>query len=432
MGYFYATIELNVWSEMTNDIVIGLGFGDEGKGTIVDYLCSQKKINYVVRFSGGGQAAHNVVLEDGSHHTFSLFGSGTLRGVPTILTKHVLVNPFNMVVEAEHIYSVTNVNPFLNTYISESALVTTPYHVEANQQREILRGQNAHGSCGLGIGETMSWNITSSDGVIMSDLLPANKAELERKLTHHKQAVEQEFGIKSSHSIAELIDNYHDLLADLDLNIITDDEINARLREGDNVFEGSQGVLLDEWYGFHPHTTWATTTSKNAQDLLMSAGLKPGKVIGVTRSYTTRHGFGPFPTEYKDDALAAKFHEAHNAFGRWQGGWRVGSLDLALLNYASRVNGGVDKIAVTHLDVPVQEVVNVHSDGRTFIPVSPTIDLVYQEQLTTELTMAAAGNSIPVESEDQLLGLIEDYVNARVTIKSYGMTASDKQQVSEL
>ncbi|MFL1382300.1 adenylosuccinate synthetase, partial [Nocardiopsis protaetiae] len=113
------------------------------------------------------------------------------------------------------------------------------------------------------------------------------------------------------------------------------------------VFEGAQGVLLDEWHGFHPHTTWSTTTTANPLALLAEAGADARR-IGVVRSYTTRHGAGPFPTEAP--GLAALLPEAHNGTHPWQGAFRVGHLDLVAHRYALAATGGVDSLVVTHAD----------------------------------------------------------------------------------
>ncbi|HEU4534990.1 MAG TPA: adenylosuccinate synthetase, partial [Polyangiaceae bacterium] len=129
-----------------------------------------------------------------------------------------------------------------------------------------------------------------------------------------------------------------------------DEALAARLALGGAVvFEGAQGVLLDEWSGFHPHTTWSTCTFERALDLLRACGFE-GEIarVGVLRAYATRHGAGPFPTE--DPALAARLPEPHNATGPWQGDFRRGWPDFALLRYALAACGGADALALTHLD----------------------------------------------------------------------------------
>ena len=148
---------------MTHAIVVGLGFGDECKGATVDWLCATNDIKAVVRFNGGPQAAHNVITPDGRHHTFAQFGSGTFHGVPTYLSRYMLVNPFNLVNEAEHLADLGVVDPLRMVWIDQNALLVTPYHRHANRLREDARGASRHGSTGQGVGETRAYAIERPD-----------------------------------------------------------------------------------------------------------------------------------------------------------------------------------------------------------------------------------------------------------------------------
>src|SRR5687768_225602 len=149
--------------------VVGLGYGDEGKGTVVDYLTRKHTAHTVVRFNGGAQAAHNVVTPDGKHHTFAQFGSGTLAGARTHLSRFMLVNPLDLFNEARHLESLGIADPLQLVTISPDALVTTPLHVAANLIREL---QNQHGSCGKGIGETQRTADDLGDAALrVSDLM---------------------------------------------------------------------------------------------------------------------------------------------------------------------------------------------------------------------------------------------------------------------
>ena len=116
---------------MTHKIVVGLGFGDECKGATVDWLCATTDVEAVVRFNGGPQAAHNVITPDGRHHTFAQFGSGSFHEIPTYLSKYMLVNPFNLLVEAEHLAELGVMDPMSLVYIDQDALLVTPYHRRA-------------------------------------------------------------------------------------------------------------------------------------------------------------------------------------------------------------------------------------------------------------------------------------------------------------
>lgn len=412
-------------TENKNTIVVGLGFGDEGKGTVTQHIATAQNVNAVVKFSGGAQTAHNVVLKNGLEHTFAQFGSGTLNGIQTLITEYTMVNPFSMAAEANVLWNKTGVDPFVKTFISENSLLTTPIHVAANRKRETLRGKNAHGSCAAGIGETMGYAINHPVLALrVGDLrIPGF---LETKLNELLRILEAELGKLDVVSIPDIIGGYEMVMDDRPFNIVSNDYIYNELRKGNNVFEGSQGILLDESKGFHPHTTWTSVVSRNAQRVLEAAKLPRGKVVGVTRSYATRHGYGPFPSEYTDEDWRISFPEKHNVRGTWQGSWRGGILDLVLLNYAVRANGGIDEVALTHLDVPYEEVIDSYDDDTIIIPVSEEEDLVYQESITNRLLGKLKVNTTRVRNEEELIEYVEFATNAPVSIKSYGPMDTDK------
>jgi adenylosuccinate synthase len=144
-------------------VTIGLGFGDEGKGACVDYLCRQLKADLVVRYCGGCQAGHNVELPWGTRHTFSQFGAGTFSGVPTYLGPDVIISPLAMDNEAHHLIDVGIADPWPLLKIDKNCLVATPYHSELNRYRETVRGVRRHGSCGEGIGATREHSLACPD-----------------------------------------------------------------------------------------------------------------------------------------------------------------------------------------------------------------------------------------------------------------------------
>src|SRR6476659_8022754 len=138
-------------------ILGGLGYGDEGKGTWTDFLARTEPVHTVVRFNGGAQAGHNVVTPDGRHHTFAQFGSGTfVRGVSTHLSRFMLLNPMRLLHEADQIRALGVSDALAPLTIDRLAPVTTPFPVPATRLRELARGDARQGSCGMGIGETMS------------------------------------------------------------------------------------------------------------------------------------------------------------------------------------------------------------------------------------------------------------------------------------
>lgn len=417
-------------------VVIGIGFGDEGKGTTVDFLCSEKPVDYVVRFSGGPQTAHNVVLEDGREHTFAQFGSGTLRGVGTILGNATLINPFNMAKEAAYLLRLTAENPFNKTFISENALLITPLHVAANRQREINRGGGAHGSCGEGIGEARSYAIyqTPEDPITMKDL--KNLFGLRKKIKAYREFATNDIdGFIFPRNLDSVIEDYGYLLQDHNLNIVSDDEIAEIMRkaEGRLVFEGTQGILLDESFGFHPHTTWSDITATNAVKMAENAGYERTdlSIHGIMRTYMTRHGHGPMPSEFLQDDWIAQYPEKHNAWGRFQGSWRAGVFDLPLFAYAVQVQP-CDVLVLTHCDIKPEGGYPVIVAGEWNEITPPKAkDLGYQEALTNKLKALNLedGISVKVQNIEDFATIISENLKAPVFITSYGPTASDKKRI---
>lgn len=397
-------------------IVVDLGFGDAGKGLVTDFLV-RKGARTVVRFNGGAQAGHNVVTPDGRHHTFAQLGAGAfVPGVRTFLSRYMVVHPTALLVESERLAEKGVVDPLARVEISESALVTTPFHTAANQLRERARGAGAHGSCGIGHGETVMDSLACSDAVRMRDLArPAALARTLRAIQERKRAeLDELVRAFPEHAGAlvdpQIVDGWLRKLAALRVAIVGDERLEHILETERVVFEGAQGVLLDEWRGFHPHTTWSTCTPDNARALLRG---RDAEVIGVIRTFATRHGNGPLPTE--DPALA--FRDPNNVHGPWQGTMRFGHLDAMLLRYAIDACGGVDALALTHLDyldrMEWRACVAYESADRELfaedrLRLGPFQDLVHQERITRALEAAkpiyrALDRTKPIEAIEALL-----------------------------
>lgn len=354
--------------------VLGLGYGDEGKGAMVNYLAQEHAHDgpvTVMRSNGGAQAAHNVVTNDGRHHTFAQFGSGTFAGAQTFLSKHMVFNPPAFMAEARHLEEVGVRHPCSMVAVDGDALVTTRYHIAANRIRELARTDGRHGSCGIGIGETVAyalahpadalrvrdigtkyfeWKMARTRVRIAQDL---EKAELVASNIGIKAVrgewgcfcSDYDYGIDIRHTMAQAISR--------GLKVVDDPHLGDVLHAGGTlIVEGAQGVLLDEDYGFHPYTTWSHCTFRNAEDLIERACVRYGANIestriGVIRSYMTRHGAGPLVTE--DPAMQSASTE-HNVMGLWQQNFRMGHPDMVTLRYAADVVGRIDELAITHMD----------------------------------------------------------------------------------
>jgi len=424
---------------MPAHIVVGLGYGDEGKGAVTDCLTRlHPGPRGVVRFNGGAQAAHNVVLPDGSHHTFSQFGSGVLAGAQTYLSKHVLINPSYLFIEWEKLNAL-GINPQHYIAVQADATITTPFHVALNRVREKARGQNSHGTCGMGIGETV---LDQKNGyeIKVRDLN-------DQQLTHEKLLYAQKRLREQAYKLLAQSDNppqwltgwpwealtsYQTIRDTMEVYRIfakvvpTFEDFDFSDKRVHWIFEGAQGVLLDEYYGFHPHTTWSKTTNSNALELLDGY---EGEVrtIGVTRSYITRHGAGPLVTE--DPELHERFPEAHNSSEGWQGSWRVGWTDWAALRYATDACM-VDELAVTHLD-RVEGSWKICLDYQgTPLKTPKTSDRKLWEKQRGE-TLAKLDRAQPRYikwdrlTADSMVAAIEDEFKIPVTIRGTGPTFSD-------
>lgn len=408
-------------------IVVGLGFGDEGKGTMVDHLCALgwarggRAVRAVIRFNGGGQAAHNVVKPDLTHHTFGQFGSGTLDGVPTFLSRFMIVDPAAFAWERLALLKIGA--PTDRVTVDPDCLVTTPYHKASNIFWERING---HGSCGAGVGETQRIALKYPEMALRVRHL-SSFGETSKRLKWLQQWAAAKGDIAAEvapWTVAMLIDCYRNFLRNV--TVASDNALRDLLRSGPCVFEGAQGVLLDEDFGFHPHTTWSKTTPTNALVLLAEARQENEAVkMGVIRSYTTRHGAGPFPSE---DFLRMET-EQHNKHEEHQGMFRCGDLDLVATKYAIDACNGIDELAVTHMDAldfsrPNVVVRSYDLDGSWWEPTLPT-SMDEQEALTQKMWKARANPTLV--SHLAFTQEVSDKLRMPVAVQSYGPTTSDKE-----
>lgn len=414
-------------------VVVDLGFGDAGKGTIVDWLCAAGNHRTVVRFNGGAQAAHNVVTADGHHHTFAQFGAGTFTpGVRTHLSRYVLVDPLALAAEADHLAELGVTDALDRISVDARALLVTPWHRAANQARERARGARRHGSCGMGIGETARYALDHPD-----DAPTVDDCRHPDRLRHRLALLADRLGpvIGTDPALPDLSSAVA-VFADFARAVaVTDAHHLPRLLAREPVvFEGAQGVLLDEDRGFHPYTTWSTTTTRNALDLVDESGTDiPVTRLGVLRTYTTRHGPGPLVTD--DPALAAALPEPHNGTGQWQGAFRSGPFDAVAHRYALAATGGVDALALTHLDAAERVALPVCRryrlvDGAPWQPEPPvTPDPDRQARLTATLATVTGDREPGPDRARDWPGFVTDELGTPVAVVSHGPTAADKRVI---
>lgn len=335
-------------------VVIGACFGDEGKGLVTDYLSTKDSL--VVRFNGGGQAGHTVVTPEGLRHVFHQFGAGTLRGAATYLSQHFMVDPHDWnreCVELKH----NGFDP--EVYVNRFAPLTTPYDILVNDESQItLR----HGSCGFGIWETACRSKTPYATCVHDISTPrVLRARLERIRDDYAPVRFAELtGQQPSQDFMERIASREMLdafIADCERfysQVRTVSGINPGIYDR-IIFEGAQGLLLDQDHRFAPYVTGSKTGLSNVLRLCRNMGISRLFVHYVTRSYMTRHGAGPFPSERQD----MYYRDYTNYWNSHQGHLRFGALDPTLIGEAiladlTQNTSGIQLragLAVTHLDL---------------------------------------------------------------------------------
>ena len=333
--------------------VIGAGYGDEGKGLMTDYFSSQYDNAVVIRSNGGAQAGHTVTTPDGKRHVFSHLGSGTFNDSPTFLSSFFVSNPSLFRKEHERFVKEFGIHPII--YADPMGLVTTPYDMLLNQTMESMRGDDVHGSCGVGFGETLERELTHSRLTIMKLRWYCNP----NRINHFKnflRKIRDEY-IPKRINLYEVSDSFKQII---NSEKMVDDFIEAcqymlehvGVVNADNfaddtlIFEGAQGLLLDMDYGYFPHVTRSNCGMKNISKILKTI---PGEhdimVNYVTRAYTTRHGAGPLEDERPNMPEYFNIVDNTNIPNEFQGEVRFGVLDYYLmqsitdkdfLNYAPR------------------------------------------------------------------------------------------------
>lgn len=304
---------------MKISVVLGAGFGDEGKGNFVNHLCKENpEHTLVVRFNGGQQAGHTVV-HNGQRHVFSNFGSGTLQGVPTYWSKYCTVYPMGFNREYDALQEM-GIQPMIS--FDPMCPVTTPYDILCGRTEE---SSSQHGSCGAGFGKTV-WRHETLDHsyrIFVKDL--ANEWILQQKLN----ALAAFYGLDID--IEPFVQSAKQMYSRIDL-IPERWAVERLFPHGHLIFEGAQGILLDREHGIFPNVTRSHTTSKNVFEILNRHGFAD---VGVgiyymTRCYSTRHGNGPF----FPDSISVNNPDETNKFNEWQGEFKIAPFYYPNLQYA--------------------------------------------------------------------------------------------------
>jgi adenylosuccinate synthase len=333
---------------MANVTVVGAQWGDEGKGKIVDWLSNRADV--VVRFQGGHNAGHTLVVGDKTYK-LSLLPSGVVQGKPSVIGNGVVVDPWALLAEIEKIAGQgVQITPEI-LILADNASLILPVHRDLDGAREAAAGAGKIGTTGRGIGPAYEDKV-GRRAIRVADLADpeALKTKIERLLSHHG-ALRKGLNLPEADPgalLAELLEVAPKILpyAQPAWRVL-----DGLVKKGRRVlFEGAQGALLDVDHGTYPYVTSSNTVAGQAA---AGSGLGPrstGYILGIVKAYTTRVGEGPFPSELKDDngkRLGERGREFGTVTGRPR---RCGWFDAALVRQSIAVNG-IDGIALTKLDV---------------------------------------------------------------------------------
>jgi adenylosuccinate synthase len=333
---------------MANVTVVGAQWGDEGKGKIVDWLSNRADV--VVRFQGGHNAGHTLVVGDKTYK-LSLLPSGVVQGKPSVIGNGVVVDPWALLAEIEKITGQgVEISPDI-LILADNACLILPVHRDLDGAREAAAGAAKIGTTGRGIGPAYEDKV-GRRAIRVADLADpeALKAKIERLLAHHG-ALRKGLhlpDVDPDALLAQLLEIAPKILpyAQPAWRVL-----DAAVKDGSRVlFEGAQGALLDVDHGTYPYVTSSNTVAGQAA---AGSGLGPrstGYILGIVKAYTTRVGEGPFPTELKDEVgkrLGERGHEFGTVTGRPR---RCGWFDACLVRQSVAING-IDGIALTKLDV---------------------------------------------------------------------------------
>lgn len=404
------------------EVVLGLGFGDEGKGTLVDWLARRGPPPLVIRWTGGPQAQHHVVTDDGRLHCFAQLGSGLfVAGARTHLGPEMAVDLHALHAEAAAIAAVGVPDALARLTIDPRARLVLPWHAIVGQIREALRGAGRHGSTGRGVAEAkLGPHFLRAAALGRPGFAAAVEAV--------RAALHAEARALAAASADPVV---HALAARAADRVLVASVLDAASRLGAGVLaavppaaehvilEGAQGVLLDRDHGFAPHVTPSRLTRRAAEAACADLGLTGAlEVWGVLRAMHTRHGAGPFPSA--SAALTRRLPEAHNRGDEAAGPFRVGWFDGVLARYALAVAGPIDRLAVTCVDrsPPDARVVRAWAEGElTALPPARRTELA--ARATPELAPAP-----------DITSAIATLVGQPIDLTSHGPTARAKTVLS--
>lgn len=415
---------------MSTFVVVGLQYGDEGKGKITDVLSA--KSDFVVRFQGGDNAGHTVYVGE-EKFVLHLLPSGVLQCKgKCIIANGVVVNPKSFIKEINQIESKGLKTD--HVFISKRAHVIMPYHILLDTYREEEKGGTEIGTTKKGIGPCYEDKIARV-GIRMVDLLnPEILREKIEKNLKLKNALFEKYFEKEPLDVDAIYNEFVSLGQQLKDRIVdTEVELNDAIKAGKNIlFEGAQALMLDIDFGTYP---FVTSSSPSTGGVCAGAGVPPTalkNLIGVSKAYTTRVGNGPFPSEL-DNELGEQIRKVGHEFGATTGRpRRTGWLDLVSLKHACMING-INNLVITKLDVlsgikPLKIVTHYKTEDGKIIDyfTSSTTKLYDYEPIYQELdgwdediTQARSYDDLPINAK-KYIEFIENYLGINVYLVSVG------------
>jgi adenylosuccinate synthase len=413
---------------MANIVIVGAQWGDEGKGKIVDLLTQYADI--VVRFQGGNNAGHTIVLK-GEKFIFHLIPSGILYGnKKCIIGNGVVLDPAVLIEEITEVKKKGYLKEDSQLMISEETHLILPYHRKIDMAREKIF---KIGTTGRGIGPAYEDKVARC-GIRVVDLLDEKvfRRKLEENLIQKNLYLVQVLK-ERSFEVSEILEEYLNFGKQLkkyvnDTSLVLYEEI----KKGKHIlFEGAQGALLDVDHGTYPYVTASNTVAGNA---CAGSGIGPtmiDSVISVAKAYTTRVGEGPFPTELHDE-LGEKIRERGGEYGSTTGRpRRCGWFDAVVVNHSIRING-IREVAITKLDVlndfeKIKICVGYRLDGMIFQHVSSNLEMlnrsepVYEELSgwKTEIKGVRNFSDLP-QNAQRYIQRIEELIGTKITMISVG------------
>ena len=344
----------------------------------------------------------------------------------------MLIEPYAMLNEAAVFnYTMGKGDVMDRLTVDPLCRVITPYHWILNRIREKARGIDRHGSCGMGIGEVRHFQEMSWPTIVAGEIADYDRTLIKlreiRSLAFREaeqRTVEDRKWIAAEHSktVAEFYQGFSKRM-----RLLPAYELQRQLRKCISVFEGAQGILLDENYGFAPYNSWTNTTAKNAKRILTDASI-PHTTIGIVRTYFTRHGPGPFVSECEPT-----IEDRHNGTGQWQGRFRTGLFDLPALRYSLRCAGGIEEIGLTHVDQVgrVFKYIDAYKmpDGRV---VKEAGELRMPCQASDLEGAAPIIKEKRIEGDNLVSSAFQELIGLPIKYVSWGETAREKASLEEV